>query len=63
MDTLKIEEDSFDSRKLTLGGNGSKTYLVVTDHVGAGVISLSRKNLIDLSEWIEDRLEELSRSK
>lgn len=60
MDILKINTPL---NKLTLGAVETDTFLVVTDTQGAGAISLSRADLIELSEWIESRLEELTRSK
>jgi hypothetical protein len=56
MKTLKLDNPL---SKLTLGNVENDTFLAVTDTNGAGAISLSRENLIDLSEWIESRLEEL----
>jgi len=56
MNTLKIDNPL---SKLTLGNVEQDTFLAVTDTNGAGAISLSRENLIDLSEWIESRLEEI----
>ena len=56
MNTLKINNPL---GKLTLGTVETSTFLAVTDTNGAGAVSLSRENLVDLSEWIESRLEEI----